>query len=91
MYRPLGTTQSVASGTSSAASTNGVGTHTHAVLIHSDQNAYIAFGASPTASSSDGTFIQASEPYYFSIVPGEKIAAIRVAVTGTVYISELTR
>lgn len=88
LYRP-GTTQSITTSGTSAATTNAVGGQTYAVRIHATAAAFITFAGTPTATTSD-VFMAAGATEYFAISPGEKVAAIQSSEAGTVYVTELT-
>ncbi|MGB1650978.1 MAG: hypothetical protein ACPHEP_08120 [Acidimicrobiales bacterium] len=90
-YRPAGATQTITTSGTSAATSNGVGAQVSDVLITASQDCYIAFGAAPTATATNGVFLLKDWPTYFSIHGGEKVAALQVSTGGTVYVSELTR
>ena len=64
--------------------------NTEYVRIMSDTNGvHIAFGASPTASTST-TILGAYDPEVFKIDGGRKVAAIIASGTANVYIDELS-
>jgi len=62
------------SGTSAQAS-NGFGTNTKFIRINTDAICSIAFGANPTAATTDMR-LAANQTEYFAVIPGQKIAAI---------------
>jgi hypothetical protein len=66
--------QTVAIGMSSAAS-NPFSGHTRFVQIHTDASCSIAFGNSPTATSSNQR-LAANDTRYYSVAPGLKVAVI---------------
>ncbi len=87
-YRPLNVNQAVAY-TATAASSSAVGNQTYAVRVHASTACYVNWGG--TASATAGCYIEANEPYTFTINPGEVVSAVSVASSGTLYLSELTR
>ena len=72
---------------SSTACTNPLKDTTKIVRLISDQNCYVAFGSSPTATSSS-MYLAAGIPEYFGVTPGDKIAALKVSTAGILYITE---
>lgn len=84
-----GTTQ-VKAYTTSAAIDNAVGSQTRVVRVVTTTAAHIAFGAAPTATTSD-VYMPAGVAEYFAITPGEKIAAVQVASGGNLHVTEMTR
>lgn len=88
-YRP-GTTQ-VASYTGTAGTiSNAVGSQTRVVRVWLSTAGYIAFGAAPTATTSDIP-MPANTPEYFIIAPGEKVSAIQSASGGNLHVTEMSR
>lgn len=86
-YLP-GITQSKAyTGTAAAIDTK---LTTTKVRIWASTDCFVAFGASPTATSSDMP-ITALQPEYFDITPGHKISAIRQSASGTLYVTEMSK
>ena len=87
--KPNGTVIKVAAGTASAASA-AIADKVLFVRIVADQNAYIEFGSSPTASSSTH-YLPANQVEYFKVqTDGTKVAALRAGSTsGNVWISEI--
>ncbi|MGB1538306.1 MAG: hypothetical protein ACPHAN_11380 [Pseudomonadales bacterium] len=88
-FRPNGVNQVVAFDASAATST-AVSDGCFMVEVVCSQNAYIAIAATPTATASNGMYIQKDWPYFIKVNPGEKVAAIKVATAGNMYVSELT-
>jgi len=84
------TTQTAAFTASSAAITNAVGSQVNKVRLLATQNCHIAFGASPTATTSD-FYLPSGVVEYFTIKPGQKVAAIRNSADGTLYVTEMTQ
>lgn len=84
-----GTTQKVAyTGTAGTIST-AVGSQTRIVRLVVTSNAYVAFGASPTATTSD-MYMPANVPEYFTMSPGDKVSAIQDAAGGSLIVTEIT-
>lgn len=84
------TTQSVATGAASAAITNPVGDHIQVVRLVATAACHVAFGDAPAATASD-MYLPADEPEYFTIHPGQKVAAIQDSAAGVLYVTEMTR
>ena len=88
-FRP-GATQTVAVGSSSAAS-SAFNAHTREIRVVTTVDAYVAFDAAPTASSSS-LIVPAFTVEYFRVDSASKVALIRVgSVTGTARITELSQ
>ena len=87
--KPNGTVIKVAAGTASAASA-AIADKVLFIRVVADQNAYIEFGSSPTASSSTH-YLPANQVEYFKVqTDGTKVAALRAGSTsGNVWISEI--
>jgi len=88
-YRPK-TNQTVAYTGSSVASTNAFGAGITVVRLVSETNCFVTFAGTPTATTG-GTFLPAFTPEYFSVSPGEKVAAIRQATSGNLFVTEMTQ
>lgn len=88
-YRIDGTTQ-VVSYDSSTATTNAVGAQTYAVRVAVTTDCHVAFGAAPTATTSN-PFMPAGSVEYFRVTPGQKLAFIKNASAGSAYVTECTR
>lgn len=81
----LGTVQTVAVSSSSAATSNAV--TSNVVRLLSTTDCHVTFAESPTATTSM-TRLVANVPEYFAITPGHKVAAIRSSADGTLYVTE---
>ena len=79
-------TQKVTSSGSSAATTDALLAHTQFVRLVSTANGNVAFGASPTASTST-MYIPANDIEIIKVRPGEKVAFIG---SGDLYVTELS-
>ena len=79
-------TQKVTSSGSSAATSDGVLAHTQYVRLVATANGNVAFGASPTATTST-MYIPANDIEIIKIRPGEKVAVIGSA---DLYVTELS-
>ena len=79
-------TQKVTSSGSSAATSAGMLAHTQFVRIVASANGHVAFGASPTATTSS-MYIPANDIEIIKIRPGEKVAFIG---SGDLYVTELS-
>lgn len=84
-----GATQSVAYTGTAGTISNAVGAQTYQVRVWCTSQAYIAFGASPTATTSDIP-IPANTPEYFTITPGQKVSAVRDSTSGTLFVTEMS-
>jgi hypothetical protein len=88
-YRPK-TTQTVSYTGTSAASTNPFGAGITVVRVICTTDAHIVFAGTPVATTG-APLIPAFTPEYFSVSPGEKIAAIQNLAAGTLYVTEMTQ
>jgi len=88
-FRP-GTSQVKAYTGTAGTITNGVGAQTYVVRVWCSTAAYIAFGASPTATTSDIP-VPANTPEYFIVTPGQKVSAIQQSSGGNLHVTEMTR
>ncbi len=84
----LSTHQSVAYSGTAGTITNAVGSQTYKVRVVVTTDAYILIGNNPTATTSD-VYLPAELPEYFSITPGMKVSAIRVADSGSLHVTEV--
>ena len=82
-----GDSQRVAVGVSSAQSA-ALGSETIIVRAIADVDCYLAFGANPTATTSD-LFLAAGAAEYFGVTPGTKIAVLYTGSTGYLNIVEM--
>ena len=87
-YRPS-TSQSKAYTGTSAAVDNAFGANIHVIRVVVTTDAFVAVGTSPTATTSD-MFLVAFAPEYFTVTEGQKIAAVRSSVSGTMYVTEMS-
>lgn len=85
----LSTHQSVSYGTAAGTITNGVGAQTYKVRVVATTAAYVTIAKAPTATTSH-VYIPAAAVEYFTITPGEKVSAIRVADDGVLHVTEIT-
>jgi len=83
-----GTTQTVSTASSSAATSNAFASGTTVVRIIATEDCNIVFAASPTATTSS-TFLPANQVEYFKVTAGDKVAAIQNSASGTVYVTEM--
>ncbi len=86
----LGTTQTVSTSTTSAAATNAFGAQTYQIRVVATVATNIKIGnGSVTATTSD-PLVPANVPEYFTVTPGQKIAAILGTGTGSLYVTEMS-
>lgn len=81
----LGTAQTVAYDAS--VQSTAVGLNTTVIRVVSTTDCHVAIGTNPTATTSS-TFLPVYSVEYFKIAPGSKIAAIKNATAGTLYVTE---
>ena len=86
----IGTTQTVAVGASSAASSNVIGSQTNEIRLVSSVDAYVEMNAASPTAASTSIILPAFTVEYFRVTPGTKVAFLRVgSVTGTARVTEL--
>ena len=85
----LGTVQSAAYTTVSGVITSGISAGVYKARVVCTTAAYIVIGTTPTATTSD-TYMSAGAAEYFTVTPGQKVAAVRVASDGTLNVTEIT-
>lgn len=62
------------------------------VRIVCTSNAWIAFGANPTATAADGSiYMHAGQAEYFRVTPGQKISAVQDTGGGNMSVGFMTR
>jgi hypothetical protein len=83
------TTQVVALGAASAATTNAVGSQTRAVRLIATEPVHVYFLKAPTATTSH-MYLAADREEIFGIAPGQKVAGIQGGTGGNLYVTELT-
>lgn len=89
MSYPL-TTQKVSFLVSSVATSNAVGDHISVVRLIATTDCHVRFAKSPTAVATD-MYLAADREEYFTIHPGQKVAAIRNSADGDLFVTEMTR
>ena len=86
------TTQTVAVGASSAASSNAVGAQTNEIRIVTTVDAYVEMNAASPTAASTSIIVPAFTVEYFKVTPSTKVAFLRVgSTTGTARVTELTQ
>ena len=83
-------TQTVSVSGTSAATTDAFGDSTTTIRVVSTTDCYLKFGAAPVATSSN-MLLPANVVEYFAATPGVKLAAIQKTVSGTLYVTEMTK
>lgn len=76
--------------TGTAATIAAVSAATTKVRLWATTNCFISIGDAPTATSSDMP-LTAGLPEVFDIVPGQKVSAIRIADSGDIYVTSLSK
>lgn len=90
-FRPVGNTQTVAYTGTAGTISNAVNTTLDTIVeVTVTTAAYVAVGASPTATATNGRYVAANLPTLFKLRIGEKVSAVQVASGGNLYVSELT-
>lgn len=85
--RRIGTTQAISVSGSTASVTNPFSSQTYLIRVNADTavnfKVFDVTAASSAATTSD-TFLPANFPDYFTVSPGQKVAAIRASTDGLV-------
>jgi hypothetical protein len=84
----LGAAQNVAYTATVGTITNGVGTQTYKVRVVVTTDAFVTTDGT-TPSATNGAYLPALEPEYFTCSPGQKVSAVQVAAGGTLYVTEV--
>jgi hypothetical protein len=84
-----GTNQVVTVTSTSAANSTAFATGTNTIRVVATTSCHLAFGASPTATTSS-TRLPANVPEYIVVAPGQKVAAIRTTTSGTLHVTEVS-
>ncbi len=82
-----GACQTISFTGTSAQASNAFATNVSVIRLFATQDCFIEFGSNPTADNT-GMFIPGGIICHTNVIPGEKIAAIRVSNSGTLYITE---
>lgn len=79
--------------TTSATTATAFNAQTYVIRLVASTDCWIRFGDSTvTVNTTNGVFVKANwTPEYFSVAPGQYIAAVRDANDGSLYITEMTR
>jgi hypothetical protein len=85
----LGSNQVVSFTSTSVANTTAFQAGTNVVRVVAAVHCHIAFGQSPTATTSS-VKLPPNVPEYFAVTPGQKIAAIRTTTSGTLHVTEVS-
>jgi hypothetical protein len=93
----LGATQAVAYTGSSAQATNPFGAETFQVRVVANSACHVRIGDGDQTATTGDPLVAANIPEYFTVTPGQKIAAIRAATdglvtatSGTLWVTELS-
>lgn len=84
-----GTTQTVSFTSTSVPLTTAFQTGTNTIRVVASTGCHLAFGSSPTATTSYPK-LPAHVPEYIVVTPGQKVAAIRTTTSGTLYVTEVS-
>jgi hypothetical protein len=85
----LGTHQ-VKAYTTSAEIDNAIGTGVNKVRVVVTTAAYIKVGKTPVTATTSDVYMPADSPEYFTIRPGEKVAAVQVSSGGNLHVTEIS-
>jgi hypothetical protein len=84
-----GSTQLVSFTSTSTANTTAFASGTNTIRVVASTRCHLAFGASPTATTSSPA-LPANVPEYIVVAPGQKLAAIRTTTSGTLHVTEVS-
>jgi hypothetical protein len=85
----LGTVQNASYSASSAAISNPIGPQTYKVRLLATTDCFVRIGDGTPAATASDTYLPALSAEYFTITPGQKVAAIRVSADGTLNVTEI--
>lgn len=85
----LGNTLNTAYTTASVAIGTAIGPGVQKVRIVATTDTWITIDSSPTATSTGGAYLPGLIPEYFTVSPGQKVAALQVAAPGIIYVTEI--
>ncbi len=85
----LGTHQ-VKAFTTTATIDNAVGAGTQKVRVVVTAAAYIKIGKAPITATTSDPYMPADSPEYFTIRPGESVAAVQVSSGGNLHVTEVS-
>jgi len=75
--------------TGTAGTSTALSSRTGVVRVVVTSNAFVSIGA--TATASNGTYMTAGIPEYFSFSQGDVVSAIQVSAGGNMHLTELTK
>jgi len=85
-----GTTQSVAYTATAGTITNPISPEIFKVRVMSTTDVFLRISdGTPIATTSDA-YLPGLQPEYFICTPGQKVSAVQVSASGTLYVSEIT-
>ena len=85
----LGVTQNVAYTGTAGTVANGVNTGVYKVRVLTTTDAFVTTDGS-TPSATNGAYVPALSPEYFTVTPGQKVSAVQVSGGGTLYVTEVS-
>jgi hypothetical protein len=92
-YQYIGTARIGPSGnaayTATAGSYGPIGSEIYKVRVFVTTDAFVTTDGS-TPSSTNGAYVPAGEPEYFTTTPGQSVKAVQVSAGGTLYVTECT-
>lgn len=84
----LGVAQSVAYTATAGTITNPLGSQTYKVRVLVTTDAFVTTdGTTPSATS--GAYVPALSPEYLTVTPGQKVSAVQVAASGSLFVTEI--
>jgi hypothetical protein len=84
-----GSNQVVSFTSTSTATSTAFQTGVNTIRVVATTSCHVAFGASPTATTSS-TRLAANVPEYIVVGAGQKLAAIRTTTSGTLHVTEVS-
>jgi hypothetical protein len=76
--------------TAASASSSAFGAQTYGIRVIATTDCHVKIGDGTVAATNSETYLPADLPEYFTVTPGQKIAAIRAAADGALFVTELT-
>lgn len=84
-----GLVQNVAFDASASAASDAVGAGTRVVRVIASADCWVKFGAAPVAAAADSMRLKADREEWFRVSPGDKVAALGVAGSGSLNLVEM--
>jgi hypothetical protein len=75
--------------TAASALSSAFGPQTYGVRVVATTDCHVKIGDGAVTATTSETYLPAEFPEYFTVTPGQKIAVVRSAVDGSLFVTEL--